>query len=327
MGALLDHRRRETERRISRLKRKLERAAGISQGKACVYVTGSFGRGEASPYSDLDLFIVGQKHSNQRSLARLDEIRLKAELIEATQKLGIPPFSGDGEYLTHHTVDDLVKNLGQPEDDITNTLTARLLLLLESRPLLEESIYRKVITSVIEPYWRDYDDHKDAFMPAYLANDILRLWRTFCVNYEARTAPAPPREKAKRKLKNYKLKHSRLLTCFSALLYLSAVYAKRKTVTHADVVRMTYLSPTGRLEWLLYQSHIKNTHAKIRKLLEVYEQFLKDTDAPQDVLIHRFLDRKLSHRYQETGNKLGDLVFEVLEGIGESNRFHRLLVV
>lgn len=62
------------------------------------------------------------------------------------------------------------------------------------------------------------------------ANDILRPWRTFCVNYEARTSTDPPRQMAKRRLKNYKLKHSRLLTCYSGLLYLLAMYSSKETV-------------------------------------------------------------------------------------------------
>jgi hypothetical protein len=62
---------------------------------------------------------------------------------------------------------------------------------------------------VVEAYWRDFLDHRQAFVPTFLTNDILRLWRTFCVNYEARTQTEPARKKAKRKLKNYKLKHRR----------------------------------------------------------------------------------------------------------------------
>jgi hypothetical protein len=52
------------------------------------------------------------------------------------RKLGIPDFSGEGEYLTHHTIEEIVDTLGKPEDDVNNTFTARLLLPLESRPLL-----------------------------------------------------------------------------------------------------------------------------------------------------------------------------------------------
>ena len=67
-------------------------------------------------------------------------------------------------------------------------------------------------------------------MPAFLSNDILRLWRTLCVNYEARTKTTPEQEKAKRELTNYKLKHSRLLTCYSGILYLLAIFKARGTV-------------------------------------------------------------------------------------------------
>ena len=91
-------------------------------------------------------------------------------------------------------------------------------MLLESRPLLGRPIYDHIQQAVLNAYWKDYDDHKLDFMPAFLGNDILRLWRTFCVNYEATTKTMPERARAKRRVKNYKLKHSRLLTCYSALL-------------------------------------------------------------------------------------------------------------
>jgi len=64
-----------------------------------VYATGSFGRDEASKYSDLDLFIVGRSDGCTRALSKLEEICVKADLIEATQALEIPDFSGDVEYL------------------------------------------------------------------------------------------------------------------------------------------------------------------------------------------------------------------------------------
>lgn len=56
----LSERRSATADRIRQLQAELEAAEEIAAGKACVYMTGSFGRGEASPHSDLDLFIVGK---------------------------------------------------------------------------------------------------------------------------------------------------------------------------------------------------------------------------------------------------------------------------
>ncbi len=257
----------------------------------------------------------------------MDEILIKADLIEATRKLAIPDFSGDGEYLTHHTVQELVGTLGTRDDDAKNTFTARLLLLLESSALLGQAAYREVTDDVISAYWRDYQDHKSDFIPAFLANDILRMWRTFCVNYEAQTASEPPEKKAKRKLKNYKLKHSRLLTCYSALLYLLSVFSKAHTVSPTDAIQMVSLTPTQRLEWILLQSELADAHEKTRQIIAQYEQFLTQTAIPERELIDRFLDKDTTRRYFQSAYNFGDSVFELLDVIGKKNRFYRLLVV
>lgn len=293
-----------------------------------MYATGSFGRCEASQYSDLDLFIVGKvDDKGKRLLKRLDEICIKADLIEVTRILGIPEFSGDGKYLEHYTVHEFTKTLGTPEDDVTNTFTARLLMLLESCPLLETTVYGDVTEDVVAAYWGDYEDHKKDFMPAFLANDILRLWRTFCVNYEARTARIPDEEKAKRKLKNYKLKHSRLLTCYSALLYLLAVFVQQGTVSPTNAADMIKLTPTQRLEWLLRQESLAHAHGTIDRLLAKYEDFLKATNAQENELVRRFLDKTASREYVRAAYEFGDLVFAALATIGEGSAFYRLLVV
>ena len=327
LGVLLKLRREQTAERFERLKRELGKTESLCAKTACVYATGSFSRGEANPHSDLDLFIVGKGKGDKPALGGLNEILIKADLIRATRTLGIPDFSGEGEYLAHYTVDQLVKTLGKPEDDVTNTFTARLLLLLESSPLIGADVYKDVIPSVIQAYWRDYDDHKAEFVPGFLANDILRMWRTFCVNYEARTQSAPPDKKAKRKLKNYKLKHSRLLTCYSALLYLLVVFRKNQTVTPSDAAEMVALTPTQRLEWLLQQSEISHAAEKVNELINLYEAFLSRTDASEKDLVRVFMDKEKSKQYFESAYKFGDLVFELLHAISGDNLFHRLLVV
>lgn len=327
VGELLYRRRKRTQARINELRTELWEAEQLCQGQACVYATGSFARGEASEHSDLDLFIVGQTKDDKRLLRRLDEIRVKADLIEVTQRLGIPEFSGDGEYLAHYTVQQLVRTLGRPDDDATNTFTARLLMVLESYPLLESLVYRDVIEEVLGAYWLDYEDHKNEFVPGFLANDILRLWRTFCVNYEARTEREPEAKKAKRRIKNYKLKHSRLLTCYSAILYLLGIFSSRGTVSPADAAEMAALTPTRRIESLTSRPDLAEAHQKLSRLISCYEAFLESTDFPEEVLIERFMDAGTSRNYMQSAYEFGDLVFDVLDIIGRKNRFHRLLVV
>lgn len=324
MPAVLDSRRAETSKRLQSLKATLQEADRIANGTACVYLTGSFARGEATTHSDLDLFIVSGLRDRE-ALPRLDEICIKADLIGATRALRIPDFSGDGEYLVSYTLDELTGTLGKPTDDASNTFTARLLLLLESKPLLGEELYNEVIGEVLGSYWRDFENHRDDFVPAFLANDILRLWRTFCVNYEARTDRKPDRKKAKGKLKNLKLKHSRLLTCYSALVYLLAVFSRNDTVTPRDALSMALLTPTERLEWLAEQT--PELHGDVGAILDSYDSFPSGTDAPEDEMVERFMNKETSQEYFRLANDLGDGMFHLLRAVGDGTDLYRLLVV
>ena len=329
MGEQLELRRKTTRERLEALQGKLTAAAALAEGKACVYVTGSFGRGEASPYSDLDLFIVGRTtgegENARRVLGRLDEICIKADLIEATRSLGIKDFDGDGEYLDHYTVDALIKTLGHPEDDVSNTFTARMLMLLESKPLFGDDVYWEAVEKVLDSYWQDYADHKSDFVPAFLANDVLRMWRTFCVNYEARTAREPEIKKAKRKLKNYKLKHARLFTCYSALAYLLAVFGAKNTVAPTDARDMVKLDPITRLDALVRDFGCDET--KVEKLVNIYETFLTNTDAPEADLVAKFIEPAFGKRLFAEASEFGNAMWELLESVGKNSRLHRLMMV
>lgn len=330
MPEALEARRRYSEEKLTELRERLASAENLVRDNACMYVTGSFGRGEACANSDLDLFIVGRTDGGdppKRLLTRLDEICLKAQLIQTVRDLGFPEFSGDGEYLEHYSVEQLVRSLGKPEDDATNTFTARLLLILESRHLIGEPAYQDAVDGVIAAYWRDYAEHRNDFLPAYLTNDILRLWRTFCVNYEARTQTEPDPRRQKRRLKSYKLKHSRLLTCYSALLYLMAVWNEKKSVSPEDAGHMVRLTPTARIEALCAMKSLAAAVEPLRKVLDRYAVFLQRTDAAEDELLRQVADDDTRHAMFAAATEFGAAVYEALTVIGGGSRFHRMLVV
>ncbi len=327
MPSLLEQRRADTQERLDALRARLTRSSGLAAGKACVYATGSFGRSEASPCSDLDLFIVGRSNGKERILSRLDEICIKAELIDATRSSGIPDFSGDGLYLQPYTVHDLVQTLGKPNDDSENTFTARLLLLLESRALVGPEVYAEAVDQVLAKYWVEYREHETDFIPAFLANDILRLWRTFCVNYEAGTEREPEEKKAKRKLKNYKLKHSRLLTCYSGIAFLLAIFVEYGTVRPLDAREMVRMSPTERLEWLGKKERFAGCRDTVAELLERYSRFLENTGGAESELISKFMDRDASRAFSIDVGAFGDLIWRLLREVGDENPFFRMLVV
>lgn len=332
----LYRRREETLRRLDGLAKCLASSNDLVAGKASVYATGSFGRAEASKWSDLDLFIVGRVADPSTSkpdrydrllLSRLDEICLKAELIIETKKAGIPKFDGDGRYLVQYSIEQLRESLGTQDDDSSNTFTARLLMLLESKPLLNSGLHAEAIDKVIESYWRDFDDHQENFVPAYLTNDILRLWRTFCVNYEARTEDQPQEKKIKRKIKNFKLKYSRLITCYSSIMYLLAIYGRNGTVMPDDARQMALYSPIDRLFWVLDQSDLSRAHSEVKLLISMYDDFLHVTNVESKVLAEVFGDPSQSALLLRRARDFGDLMHETLASIGADSRLYRLLIV
>ncbi len=330
--SLLEDRRFATSDRLSKITQLLKDGDWRMPDFACVYATGSFGRGEAGILSDLDLFIVSnpRKESSENASSEreqfktLDLICVMADLIRATGELGIPPFDSDGEYLAHYEVKTLVSYVGKPYDDAVNTFTARLLLLLESTPLIGVDTYDAAVDAVIGAYWRDFDGHESAFIPAYLANDILRLWRTLCVNYEARTAQQPESKNIKRRIKNYKLKHARLLTCYSALFYLLHHYEQFGTVTKEHAKQMVKFRPTERLEML--RDSIPKAKDELTSLLNMYTEYLLSTDDAGQ-LSREFADPVHFRNRIEVANQFGDCAARVIEKIGRGTRLHRMLLV
>lgn len=347
MTSVIQNRRASSDEKFVKLKNEIQKNEihKYAKSDACLYVTGSYARGEASNHSDVDLFILGLTTKSKikdeygadifverRSLSRLNEICTKAVLIQSTRNLGITEFSGDGKYLAHYTTSELLKTLGHPTDDSLNTFTARLLLLLESKPLYGEKQYRNSIDEVIAEYWKDYQDHSTEFIPAFLANDILRLWRTFCVNYEARTNDETEDQKAERKLANYKLKHSRLLTCFSSLVYMLALYQINNTVTIEDAINLSLISPTERLASVSEILQYKDASNIIDQINIMYGKFLNETDSEKYSLREKFKEKETSKRLILEAYNFGDKVHELLEFIRSkaskaSERFYRILVV
>lgn len=319
---LLQQRRRRTDDRITELRDWLTaaEAEALTGNSACVYATGSVGRGDASEHSDLDVFVV-----STGELKQLDGIRLLAKLIDATYAVKFPPFSGDGEYLQIHKVGELIGLLGTREDDHTNVFTARLLLLLESRPILGTTVYEAALRQVIDSYWRDFDDHEPEFLPIFLVNDISRYWKVLCVSYEAAGPPASDGEKAKRRLNNYKLKHSRLLTCYSALLYFASLLRQTKSVSRDDAFTMATLTPLDRL--LAIRVASPDRREDIDKLLAAYAAFLETTDASKAELLARFGDDAYHERKRREAHRFGDLVFSLLSELASESRLFRYLVV
>ncbi|MCA1381087.1 nucleotidyltransferase domain-containing protein [Bradyrhizobium sp. BRP23] len=71
-----------------------------------IYAAGSYGRLEASKYSDIDLFFVLAKPRSYFDEIRVPEIRLLSEIVEIGYDMDFPKFSNDGHFLKLLFLDD-----------------------------------------------------------------------------------------------------------------------------------------------------------------------------------------------------------------------------
>ena len=113
-------------------------------------------------------------------------------------------------------IDRLVDTIGGG-DDTNEFITRRMLFLLEGEWIHNRPMFERTRARLIEGYvWDGLDDGK---LCMFLLNDIIRYWRTICVDFERKTADAAK----PRAVRLMKLRFSRML------LYVGGVAAVSQT--------------------------------------------------------------------------------------------------
>jgi len=314
-----------TENKLKSLSQKIEGLQSIKPiEKLCIYVTGSYGRLEASPFSDIDLFFVHDGSEKNNGIPYATKELLDKDIIRLIEEMGFPEFTNDAEHLTVHYIDDICQRLGSPDDDYKNFFTARLLLLLESRPVCHSNFYAEFVRKIIESYYRDYQDHKENFRPTFLINDIIRYWRTLCLNYEYKRNDPPmiEEENNKARLKRLKLKFSRLLTCFPAVLLL---VSSQDVVTPDNLMKIVKMTPVERLDRA--SGSIAGAKEIVLRMKDQYCWFLEQTGRNREKVLEWISDRDHRKDAFKKGDRFGDAMFELLKiGTGKTDKLRYLVV-
>jgi len=310
-------------KRLEEFNKLIEKSIELkSQDSFCIYATGSYGRLEASKHSDLDLFFLSNQENGKFS--KIAKALIDSDIIKASRKMKLPEFSGDGAYLEIHNLKDIYSELGSRKDDYNNFFTARMLLLLESRAVYNNDGYEAMLKTTIDKYYKDFHEHEKSFKPVFLVNDVIRFWRTMCLNYEHNRhrkfedKKMSKEEVAEKKneahIKNLKLKFSRKLTCYSFLL--SVLYAN-KVLKQGDILEIIKQTPLQRLESL----KIANPHiAKdISNLISLYFWFLERTQKEKSQLIDWINNSVNRDDAFNKSREFSKLIFKLMIDIGSDN--------
>jgi predicted nucleotidyltransferase len=328
---IIKQREKDSKSRLEALKTKIaERPDFPKLDDLCVYVTGSYGRGEASAYSDLDLFFIHRGSEKKRKVSNRDKALLDADLIRVAEGLGFPAFTKGGLYLKIHYLDDVVASVGSQTEDFLNSFTARMLLLTESRPIVNVSVYDDALKRLIDVYFRDYHDHAAEFRPTFLVNDIIRYWKTMCLNYEHVRNPTLAEKhteeerrvlKNKAHVKNLKLKFSRMLTCFS---FVVAAVALGKAVAPDGMLKIARATPLQRLDMVAARN--SSVKKMVNEARQAYDWFLNATGHESRAVEAWIGDEKVRQDAFERGRKFDDSIYGILKAMSQKDAMRYVVV-
>jgi hypothetical protein len=145
--------------------------------KTAVVFVGSWGRHEVTSASDNDFYVLSAGEPRQGVAPTVTQV---TETLRALEGDFQPP-SEDGPFGDGNVfLEALVRNIGRNEDDNDN-LTRRMLLVLESLAIRGEAVHESARSDVIDRYL----EHpvKPYHPPRLFLNDVVRYWRTVCVDF------------------------------------------------------------------------------------------------------------------------------------------------
>lgn len=287
-------------------------------------IFGSLARGEWTSGSDLDWTYLIDGEANSDHLVIAQKIQSLLERKENKKKFRPPSPTGIfGNIAFSH---DIIHQIGGQNDTNENT-TRRVLLLLESRPIGENTAaYDRVIEGVIGRYLEEDNNHlltrdmSQYRVPRFLLNDIVRFWRTMAVDFASKQRGRGGKGWG---LRNAKLRMSRklifasgMLVCFGA--HLDPALRKKISTDRNDVkfqllqhireqVKLTPLEILAKSIALyrvpkLIGKELFDSYAKFLNLLDDKDdrkalEKLRSEDSRTDATFQRI--RKVSESFQQ----------------------------
>lgn len=190
----------------------------------------------------------------------------KTTVNEAIANLGIQLPSHDGAFGSSLMYQDLVTDIGGT-NDTNKTITRRVLFLTESRSVLGEDIFLEALDGLLKRYVNnDISEHQLAL---FFLNDIIRYWRTICVDFENKVF-----ENGKDwGIRNVKLVFSRKLLYFGGVVIAAETAQCTPNQKRETMRKLIVMSPVERIRHLF--------GPESDRALTLYNQFLTLLDDPE----------------------------------------------
>lgn len=292
-----------TQKKLAEIRGALSDALKHSQFKneITVIATGSYGRGEASTESDLDLFVIfDADHPMEDTIP--DELK---SIAAAVEKL-VPKSVGDtGTFGADVAISfsEMSRNIGGAQDS-NESLTRRMLFLLEGTWLYGDDRFADYQRRLLGKYVKEGSPEDQ--VSKFLLNDIIRYYRTIATDLEFKVHE----DKKSWGLRSIKMRFSRKLLYFGGVIAVAEMVGLDREDRLAKISSL-FQQPV--LERIACLSDETVTPADIFRIYEGFINKVSDSD------IRRKLERvarKDRHNSDEYG-KLRLLSVEFSDALAE----------
>jgi predicted nucleotidyltransferase len=269
----------------------LSRLEKHTSDDANIVVFGSLARNEYTDGSDIDwtLLLDGKAKSNYLSI--------KNQINKIIKAIENKPPGQEGTFGNISISHDIIYKIGGGDDTNKNT-TQRILLLLESTSIGNGNARTRTINEVLNRYIGDdwAIRNKIDTMPRFLLNDIVRFWRTLCVDFAYKRKERDGKGWA---IRTIKLRLSRKLIYVSGLIACYSCMTNDELIERISAVNqrsdrkqmiIDYITSQIKMTPLdIFSSAVLNNkvlYESAKKVIDSYDEFiglLSDKDKREEL--------------------------------------------